>query len=83
MTNPMKVNLNIGGFDRLRNEPKVKADLQRRANEVAKRAGAGFEVRNASGQKRARYTVTPTTAAARKAEAQNKVLSKALGAGGG
>lgn len=71
------------GYNEIRNSARVKEELKRRAEKVKAAAGSGFIVRDASGATRGRYMVVPDTPQARKAEARDKVLSKALGAGSG
>jgi hypothetical protein len=56
-------------------------DLQRRAANIAAAAGPGFEVDSAIGKNRARASVRTVTFAARRAEATNRTLSRALDAG--
>lgn len=83
MAKAIKVNLVIAGFNEIRTSEKAKDLTRARAEEVARRAGSGFEVVAAHGSARARFIVRAATSAAKRAEATNKVLSKALGVGGG
>lgn len=61
--------------------PAVKADLERRAQAIATAAGDGMEVDSEVGPNRARASVRTATYAARRAEAKDRALTKALGAG--
>ncbi|UXE05158.1 hypothetical protein SEA_JAMUN_11 [Arthrobacter phage Jamun] len=70
------------GFRAALNSPQVRADLLRRGSAIAGRAGAGFIVKF-SPSDRARVIVAANTRAARKAEAKDKALTSAIGAGRG
>lgn len=70
------------GFRAALNSPEVKAELFRRAYRIAATAGDGFVVRF-SPSDRARVIVGANTRAARKAEAKDKALTRAIGAGRG
>ncbi len=77
---------NMAGFRELRTDPKVMADLNRRAEAVAAAAGDGFEAEPAyrtGGRVRGRAAVVSITNQAAAAEARNHVLLKALDAAGG
>jgi hypothetical protein len=76
-----KIKLNTKGFRELRTSPKVQADLQRRAERVARAAGPGFQVENPGTKNRARRTVTAGTADAGRASTDPTVLLRALNAG--
>ena len=69
------------GFDAVRSSPGVQADLHRRAQAIAEAAGDGFEVNERVGKHRARASVRTETFKARRAEAQDKVLTTAIDAG--
>jgi len=72
--------LNIPGFNKLRNEPGVVADLKRRADAVARMAGEGHIVEVGTGGTRARAQVTTVTYAARRREATDRNLTRAIDA---
>ena len=59
----------------------VAADLQSRARRIAAAAGEGMEVDYAVGARRARASVRTASVPARRAEAKNRALSRALDAG--
>ena len=74
--------LNRAGFNAMRKDPAVVAELQRRARAIADAAGEGVEVEDPYlGRSRARVTVRTATNAARRAEATDRALSSALDAG--
>lgn len=58
-------------------------DVDARARRIAAAAGDGFEVESAPHKWTARAYVRPKTASARRREAQDKVLNRAISAGGG
>ncbi|MDO8308565.1 MAG: hypothetical protein Q7V58_09470 [Actinomycetota bacterium] len=61
--------------------PEVLADLTRRAEAIAAAAGEGCEVDSAVGRTRARASVRTATPEAVRAEARDKILTRAIGAG--
>ncbi|WP_276739270.1 hypothetical protein [Actinomyces bouchesdurhonensis] len=61
--------------------PEVQALLARKAAEVAARAGEGFTSGVRVGKDRARAYVLPETYKARKNQARNHVLERAVGRG--
>lgn len=75
-----QVKLNTKGFRQLRTSAKVQADLQRRAERVARAAGPGFQVENPDTRNRARRVVTAGTADAGRASTDPNVLLRALNA---
>lgn len=72
---------NGAAFQAVMKSPEVAANLRRRAEAIAARAGAGHEVQSFTGRTRARVTVRTVTREARLAEAQDRNLSAALDAG--
>lgn len=81
-----RIELNSAGVREILRSGAVLADLTRRANAIANAAGgsaAGFEVDARVGANRARASVRTATFEARYAEATNRTLTKALGAGRG
>lgn len=89
MAQQIRIEINQAGVRALLQSQEVQADLQRRANAIAQAAGgeeAGFEasvvVREGSSKLgRAMGFVTTTTAAARRAEAEDRTLTRAIDAG--
>lgn len=79
-----RVRLNIRGVNRVMKAPGVVEILRRRAEGIARDAGPGFvaEADN-SHPWIARAWVRADTAAARRAEARDKALTKALGRASG
>lgn len=77
-----KVVLHGKGFQDLLQSPEIQADLKRRAEQIAAAAGEGMEVSDVklTGQ-RARIQVVTATAEARKAEAVDRALTRAIDAG--
>lgn len=78
-----KVELNSKQVREALKHPAVQAELMRRAERIAKAAGPGFKATALRGTNRARASVITNTKAARRAEAKNGVLSRALEAGRG
>lgn len=72
---------NAAGFRDLMRSSEVLADLRRRGNAIAGAAGAGHDVQEFTGRKRARVTVRTSTRAAREREATTRNLTSALDAG--
>lgn len=78
----VRVELNIAGFEELRTSAVVVADLRRRAEAIAAAAGEGFEVDDSpQGARRGRVRVWAATEGARRAEAEDAVLTRAIDAG--
>lgn len=76
-----RIVFHYAAFNALRKSAEVRADLRRRAEAIAEAAGEGFEVNERFGKSRARASVRAETFEARKAEAQDKVLTAAIDAG--
>lgn len=76
-----RIKLKNKGFRELRKHPNVKADLMRRAQKVADAAGDGFEASESPGKNRARATVGTRSYSARRRQAKDNVLQRALSAG--
>lgn len=76
-------NVKINGkvIAELLKDPKVEADLLGRAEKIAAAAGPGFKASSMVGKNRARASVVAATHGARRREAKDGALSKALGAG--
>lgn len=65
----------------LMRSPQMQADLRRRAEELARRMGPGFEVKVTLGANRARATITAKTRAARLRQAREHVIERVMGSG--
>lgn len=78
-----KIEFHYGAFNRVRQSGGVIADLKRRGDAIAAAAGEGVGVQVMVGATRARVTVMTETFAAAKAEATDKTLTSAIGAGRG
>lgn len=77
-----KVTLNIKGFNQLRADAGVMADLQARADRIAAAAGDGMVAgRVYQGKDRARVAVYTDTIDAKIAEATDRALTTAIEAG--
>ena len=71
------------GFREILRSPAVVADLARRGAAIAAAAGEGVGSRTSVGANRARVTVATETREAARAEATDKTLTRAIGAGRG
>lgn len=79
-----KLEINDEAARALLNSSEVRADLLRRAHAIANAAGAGvYDVSEGRTPTRARVSVGTGDYAARKAEATNRSLTRALDAGRG
>ena len=76
-----KVKMNSKGAIAALKDPKVEAELLRRAKLIAASAGPGMKAESMIGRTRARASVITDTPAAMRAEATNRTLTKALSAG--
>lgn len=85
----VRIKWNRTAFPEIRTSPEVLAELGRRTEAIAAAAGPEFETRAPQAQRgkksglRGRAIVITGTPAAAKAEAEDHVLLKALGAGRG
>jgi len=77
----LRIKWRTKGFRELRLQPRVAADVQRRAERVAAAAGDGFVAEKSEGRNRARSAVIAVTYKARRRSAEDNVLIKALDAG--
>lgn len=77
------VKMNHSGSRALLRSFEIQADLKWRAERIADAAGPGMEVRVRGGRQRARASVTTSTIEARRAEARDRVLTRAIDAGRG
>lgn len=76
----VRIKLNPAGVAQLLTDPGVAADIERRTRAVAAAAGPGMEA-SMGGRKRARGSVITATGTARRAEASDRALTRALDAG--
>lgn len=77
-----RLKFNVNGFRALRTDPKVVAEIRRRAQRVADAAGEGVEVLPAeTPRNRARAVVGPVTGDAARRVAKDNTLLRALEAG--
>ena len=77
----VKIVLNRKGIGALLKSPEVQADLNARADRIARAAGEGHTVESTVGPQRARAAVITTTFDAMRAEAENRNLTRAIDAG--
>lgn len=77
----VNVKLDSGEIEKLLRSPEVQRELKRRADNIARAAGPGFRSDVGQGYDRARASVWAFTGAARKAEAENRALTRAIDAG--
>ena len=80
----MKITWNLAGFEELRTEPAIMDELERIGQEVADRAGPGFEVKgpeHTGGRGRGRVAVVTATEQAKFTNAVEGTLLRALGGG--
>lgn len=76
-----RIVLDKKGVKELLNSPEVKADLRSRSNRIASAGGPGMKVGEFQGFDRPHATVYTSTTEARKAEAENRALTRAIDAG--
>lgn len=77
----VRIKLTRNGPRQLRKSAGVQADLQRRAQRIAARAGAGMETSSMVGANRARASVITATYEAMRNQATNRALTRAIDAG--
>lgn len=83
MAEKFRIEINSAGIQALLKSDEVQALLQAKAERIAAAAGEGFEASSRLGATRARASVITATRAARKAEAVDRALTKAIDAGRG
>jgi hypothetical protein len=73
----------MAGYREIRSAPKTQAEVRGRAERIASAAGPGMEVDSqiTGGRGRARASVRTATTEARRAEANDRALTRALDAG--
>jgi hypothetical protein len=77
------IRVNRQAIAALLKSPEVRRELRRRAERIAAAAGDGFEVRESEPRSRARVAVVAVTNHAKRGEAKDGRLSRAIGAGRG
>lgn len=77
----VRIKINRKGVAAILKSDKVRADLERRARAIADRAGPGMEASSRIGATRARASVITATEEARRAEAVDRTLTRAIDAG--
>ncbi len=79
----VRIALNPAGVVALLQSAEIAADLEARGNRIAEAAGGApdFEVRSTRNRDRAIAFVTAATPAGRKAEAEDRALTRAIDAG--
>lgn len=81
MAGNTRIEMNHEGARRLLTSPEIWADLIGRGRAVARSAGPGFEaIAQTRRTARAAVVVVPTTASARRAQARDRALQRALDA---
>lgn len=83
MPTVIKIEFNSAGFAAALKDPKTLTAVTAIAHRIAAAAGEGFGVKSSIWCNRARAAVIAATPAARRAEAADKVLTSAIGAGHG
>lgn len=81
MAKKPKVDITDKGAQSVLKQSGVQRDIERRLNKIAAAAGPGHAVRVRIGKTRVRGTVRTATRAAKRAEATNQNLSRAIDAG--
>lgn len=79
----VRVDVNDAGIQALLKSPEVRALLKAKADRIAAAAGGGMEASSWTGRTRARASVITATSGARRAEAKDRALTRALDAGRG
>ena len=79
----VKVKLNLQAINRLMSSEPVQKVVNQEGERIAQRAGAGFEYVASPHRWTARGFVQATSAAAMRAEARDKTLTRAVGGSGG
>ena len=83
MGSKIRIDVNDAGIQELLKSGEVRAFLKAKADRIAAAAGPGMEASSWSGRTRARASVITATSKARKAEAKDRALTRALDAGRG
>lgn len=83
MADKIRIDINSAGIQALLKSSEVQAILRAKADRIAAAAGEGMQATSRIGHTRARASVVTATRAARRAEAVNRSLTKAIDAGRG
>lgn len=83
MAEKIRIEINSAGIQALLKSEEVQSLLMAKAQRIAAAAGEGMEASSMVGKTRARASVITATRAARKAEAVDRSLTKAIDAGRG
>ena len=83
MADKPRIEYNSAMFRAILTGAEVRADLEDRGGRIESAAGEGFEASTSVGANRVRVSVVAATAEARREEAENGTLSRAIGAAGG
>lgn len=83
MANKIRIEVNSDGIQAILKSAEVQADLRSRAARIAAAGGPGMEASSWTGRTRARASVITATGKARRSEATNRALTRALDAGRG
>lgn len=76
----VRIELDQNGIKALLRSPEIAADLERRARNVARTAGDGMHSAVVQGRDRVRAQVWTGTYAAKRAEAEDRALTRAIDA---
>lgn len=77
----VKFDFHYDGFNEVRRDPAVAAEVERRAEAIAGAAGDGYEVRTSESKSRARAVVITATPEAMVDQARNHTLERSIDAG--
>ena len=77
----MRIDFNMQGFEDLRRDPAVQADIDARAARIAGQAGEGYEAGSFQGRRRYRGSVITAGFKAQLDNARNNTLLRSLDAG--
>lgn len=81
MATKVRIQINSPGVVAVLSDPGVARDLAERGERIAAAAGDGFEVDATRNRDRSVVFVTTATTEARKAEAEDRALTRAIDAG--
>ena len=77
----MKIDFNMQGFEDLRRDPAVQADIDARTSRIADAAGDGYEPGSYQGRRRYRGSVITASYKAQRDNAKRQTLLRSLDAG--
>ena len=81
MAKKVRIEMNAKAIRKLLRSPEVRADLERRARNIANAAGKGFAADSIVTSKRARAMVYTSSYEGMRAEAEQRALTRAIDAG--